>query len=109
MNDASDAQTPIFLLTALHQRFPQFSEKDASKGIWKQQDANEAWLAICQFLQQLKGKKSNSLINELMGLKFKTVTKITEEGVEEEPTTSETNNEISLSVSFFMIRTQVLE
>lgn len=97
MNDASDAQTPIFLLTALHQRFPQFSEKDASKGIWKQQDANEAWLAICQFLQQLKGNKSNSLINELMGLKFKTVTKITEEGVEEEPTTSETNNEISLS------------
>ena len=54
MNDASDAQTPIFLLTALHQRFPQFAEKDASKGVWKQQDANEAWLAIVQFLQTLK-------------------------------------------------------
>lgn len=54
MNDGSEAQTPIFLLSALHQRFPQFSEKDASKGVWKQQDANEAWLAICQFLQTLK-------------------------------------------------------
>ena len=38
-----------------------------------------------------------------MGLKFKTVTKITEEGVQEEPTTSETNNELSLSVRFLKI------
>ena len=92
MNDGSEAQTPIFLLSALQQRFPQFSEKDASKGVWKQQDANEAWLAICQFLQTLKvfftfddflfcfqGK--SSLISEL--IEFKTVTKIAEEGVEE--------------------------
>jgi len=96
MNDASDAQTPIFLLTALHQRFPQFAEKDASKGVWKQQDANEAWLAIVQFLQTLKGKNSVSLINELMGLKFKSTTKITEEGVDE-PTTVESSSELSLS------------
>merc|ERR1712021_129192 len=96
MNDASDAQTPIFLLTALHQRFPQFAEKDASKGVWKQQDANEAWLAIVQFLQTLKGKNSVSLINELMRLKFKSTTKITEEGVDE-PTTVESSSELSLS------------
>ena len=68
MNDASDAQTPIFLLTALHQRFPQFSEKDAAKGVWKQQDANEAWLAICQFLQQLKGTGVNHFGNNFKNI-----------------------------------------
>lgn len=97
MNDASEAQTPIFLLTALHQRFPQFAEKDAAKGVWKQQDANEAWLAIVQFLSSLKGNNgAGSLINELMGLKFKSVTKITEDGVDE-PSTIETSSEMSLS------------
>ena len=42
-------------------------------------------------------KEGNSLISEQMGLKFKTVTKITEEGVEEAEKI-ETSQELSLSV-----------
>lgn len=43
-------------------------------------------------------KDSTSLISELMGIKFKTVTKIAEEGVDEAPKV-ETSEELSLSVS----------
>ena len=79
MNDASEAQTPIFLLTALHQRFPQFAEKDAAKGVWKQQDANEAWLAIVQFLSSLKvtiALKIKRILIEHIYINYRVLTKL---------------------------------
>jgi len=53
MEDNAEAQNPVFVLATLHQQFPQFAEKDP-KGGFKQQDANEAWLAVVQFLELLK-------------------------------------------------------
>jgi len=96
MDNSGDAQNPMFLVALLHQTFPQFAERDP-KGALKQQDANEAWLSLAQYLNMMKGQKNNtSLISELMGIKFKTVTKIAEEGVEEAPK-EETSEELSLS------------
>ena len=114
MDNSGDAQNPMFLVALLHQTFPQFAERDP-KGALKQQDANEAWLSLAQYLNMMKvkiyyytgaydstniqgQKNSTSLISELMGIKFKTVTKIAEDGVDEAPKV-ETSEELSLSVS----------
>ena len=53
MDNSGDAQNPMFLVALLHQTFPQFAERDP-KGALKQQDANEAWLALAQYLNMMK-------------------------------------------------------
>jgi len=53
MDNSGDAQNPMFLVALLHQTFPQFAERDP-KGALKQQDANEAWLSLAQYLNMMK-------------------------------------------------------
>ena len=53
MDNSGDAQNPMFLVALLHQTFPQFAERDAKGGL-KQQDANEAWLSLAQYLNMMK-------------------------------------------------------
>lgn len=55
MDNSGDAQNPMFLVALLHQTFPQFAERDP-KGALKQQDANEAWLSLAQYLNMMKVK-----------------------------------------------------
>lgn len=96
MDDSGEAATPFLLLSMIHQTFPQFAERDG-KGKLKQQDANEAWLAIVRYLQLLKGEAPNTdIISQLMSIKIKRETKCIEEGGETE-TTVDHSEELSLS------------
>ena len=60
MDNSGDAQNPMFLVALLHQTFPQFAERDP-KGALKQQDANEAWLSLAQYLNMMKVREINLL------------------------------------------------
>merc|ERR1712048_134378 len=96
MDESGEAATPLILLSIIHQQFPQFSERDGS-GKLKQQDANEAWLAIVRHLQLLKGSDaSKDIITQLMNIKMKRETKCIEEGGETD-TKTEHSEELSLS------------
>ena len=64
MDNSGDAQNPMFLVALLHQTFPQFAERDP-KGALKQQDANEAWLSLAQYLNMMKVRQKNSIYNSL--------------------------------------------
>ena len=61
MDNSGDAQNPMFLVALLHQTFPQFAERDP-KGALKQQDANEAWLSLAQYLNMMKVRQKNLFI-----------------------------------------------
>ena len=64
MDNSGDAQNPMFLVALLHQTFPQFAERDP-KGALKQQDANEAWLSLAQYLNMMKARKKNSIFHSI--------------------------------------------
>lgn len=82
MDDSGEAANPILLLSMIHSQFPQFAERDPKGGL-KQQDANEAWLALVRYLQLLKGTDpSKDVISQTMGIKLKRVMKCAEEGGE---------------------------
>lgn len=64
---------PIMLLNYLRQAYPQFSERDAQSGFYKQQDAEELFTQLFHSLEIILGDK----VSDMFSLRFKVTIKDT--------------------------------
>jgi len=105
--DKAQSVPPIIFLQVLHTVFPHFAEKGEG-GVYQQQDANECWTQMVRMLQtrlpalpstsseQVNGAgKASSLVDQCLGLDFKSTLKCDE--AEGEPSSESTERLYQLS------------
>lgn len=102
-----DSVPPVIFLQVLHSVFPHFAERGEG-GVYQQQDANECWTQMVRMLQQRlpamsstdskpdeAASKPTSLVDQCLGLDFKSTMKCDEAA--EEPETESTERLYQLS------------
>lgn len=104
MNKTSNAISPIFMLSMLHNTFPQFAERSEEGGL-KQQDADEFWGEIMRCLQKTLqplsviphhvSTSSRSFIDQFFGIEFQGMLKCLETENEAPTYTTESHYKLS--------------